>query len=142
MTTATETKFNATYKPAGMQACIPYLLLPVGQCSDFIQFLKDAFGAREISRHLRENGNVWHAEVRIDDTTLMLSDSPGPERPSMVACHYLYVPDVDATYKRALELGATSESVPVDQDYGDRGGGVKDRWGNIWWLGTVIAKKS
>ncbi len=142
MTTATETKSAATFKPAGMQSCIPYLLLPKGQAGNFIQFLKDAFGAEELSRNLRENGDVWHAEVRIDDTTLMLSDSPGPERPAVAACHYIYVPDVDATYKRALKSGASSESEPKDQEYGDRGGGVRDRWGNIWWLGTVIAKKT
>jgi uncharacterized glyoxalase superfamily protein PhnB len=136
------TTATATFKPAGMQSCIPYLLLPAGQSSNFIQFLKDAFGAVELSRNLRDNGDVWHAEVRIDDTTLMLSDSPGAGRPPLVACHYIYVPDVDATYKRALSLGATSESEPADQPYGDRGAGVKDRWGNIWWLGTVIAKKS
>jgi uncharacterized glyoxalase superfamily protein PhnB len=128
-----------TYKPAGMQSCIPYLLLPAGSASDFIQFMKDAFGAEELSRTPRDKDNIAHAEVKIDDTTLMLSDSPGPERPAQPACHYIYVPDVDATYKQALASGATSEAEPVDQPYGDRGGGVKDKWGNIWWLGTVIA---
>ena len=130
---------TTTYKPAGMQSCIPYLLLPAGNASDLIQFLKDAFGAQEISRHLRDNGDVWHAEVKIDDTTLMLSDSPGEGRPPVPACHYIYVPDADATYQRALAAGATSEGAPVDQSYGDRQGGVKDKWGNIWWIGTKIA---
>jgi PhnB protein len=133
---------TAIYKPAGMQSCIPYLVLPAGQSSGLIQFLKDAFGAVELSRNLRDNGDVWHAEARIDDTTLMISDSPGATYPSVAAAHYIYVPDVDATYKLALSLGATSLSEPTDQPYGDRGAGVKDRWGNTWWLGTVIAKKS
>lgn len=130
---------TASYKPAGMQSCIPYLVLPAGAASEFIQFLKDAFGAEELSRNLRENGDVAHAEVKIDDTTLMIGGSPDGNRPAAAACHYIYVPDVDATYKQALAAGATSESEPVDQAYGDRGGGVKDKWGNTWWLGTKIS---
>jgi len=130
---------TATYKPAGMQSCIPYLVLPAGEAGDFMQFLKDAFGAEELSRSLREDGDVAHAEVKIDDTTLMIGGTPDDARKLSTACHYIYVPDVDATYKQALAAGATSESEPVNQPYGDRGGGVKDKWGNTWWLGTKIA---
>lgn len=132
---------SATWKPHGMQSCIPYLLLPAGNAGNFIQFLKDAFGAQELMRKLRDNGDIWHAEVRIDDTTLMVSDSPGEAYPPRTCSHYIYVPDVDAVYQQALDAGATSEMAPVDQPYGDRGGGVKDKWGNIWWLGTVISAK-
>ena len=130
-----------SYKPAGMQSCIPYLLLPPSSASEFIQFLKDAFGAEEVSRHLRDNGDIAHAEVKIDDTTLMIGGAP-PDWQVQPFNHYVYVPDVDATYKQAQAAGAKSESAPVDQAYGDRGGRVKDKWGNTWWLGTKIAEAS
>ena len=130
---------TASYKPAGMQSCIPYFVVPAGTAGDFLQFLKDAFGAVELSRNLRENGDVAHAEMKIDDTTLMVGGTMGADQPAITGAHYVYVPDVDATYKKALVAGATSEGEPVDQPYGDRGGVVKDRWGNVWWIGTKIA---
>jgi uncharacterized glyoxalase superfamily protein PhnB len=129
-----------TYKPKGMQSCIPYLLLPAGQASAFIDFLKAAFGAIEVQRHPRDDGSVMHAEVRIDDTTLMLADEPKDGPKARAASHYIYVPDVDATYQAALAAGATSQREPADQPYGDRTGGVVDTWGNQWWLGTVQVK--
>jgi PhnB protein len=51
---------------------------------------------------------------------------------------YMYVPDVDALYGRALEAGATSISAPADQPYGDRTAGVKDGFGNQWYIATHI----
>ena len=51
---------------------------------------------------------------------------------------YVYVPDCDAVYQRALKAGATSISEPVDHPYGDRSGGVKDAFGNQWYIATHI----
>ena len=51
---------------------------------------------------------------------------------------YLYVDDVDLTYQRALDAGATSQQPPTDQFYGDRSAGVKDPCGNLWWIATHI----
>ena len=56
----------------------------------------------------------------------------------MPAMLYVYVEDVDATYQRALQAGATSVSEPKDQFYGDRSAGVQDSCGNQWWIGTHI----
>ncbi len=56
----------------------------------------------------------------------------------MPATLYLYVADVDATYRRALEAGATSLSAPADQFYGDRSAGVVDPTGNRWYIATRI----
>ena len=72
------------------------------------------------------DGAVRHAEVRIGDSMLMLTDGGGEWKP-MPASLYLYVNDADATYKRALAAGATSVMEPVAQFYGDRQGGVKIR---------------
>jgi PhnB protein len=130
---------NPSWKPKEIkQSCIPYVLLPQGEARNFIQFLKDAFAAQEILVAPREDGSVMHAEILIDDSSFMLADATAgmtvyPFR------HYIYVPDVDAVYARALECGAQSETVPADQPYGDRIGGVTDKWGNLWWLGTHTA---
>jgi PhnB protein len=82
-------------------------------------------------------GAVLHAEVRIGDSMLMLTDGGGDWKP-MPAALYLYVNDADATYQRALTAGATSVMEPVTQFYGDRHGGVKDPSGNIWWIATHV----
>jgi uncharacterized glyoxalase superfamily protein PhnB len=124
-----------SWRPAEIrQSCIPYVVLP-GNAGEFIQFLKDAFGAVEVLSHSRPDGSVMHCEMLVDDTSFMLADAP-PEMTVYPFRHYLYVPDVDATYARALAAGCTSDSAPQDQPYGDRIGGVKDKWGNLWWLGT------
>jgi PhnB protein len=126
---------NPAWKPAEIrQSCIPYVVLP-GNAAEFIQLLKDAFGATENLRHARPDGSVMHCEMLMDDTSLMLADAP-PEMTVYPFRHYLYVPDVDATYAQALAAGCVSDSVPTDQPYGDRIAGVKDKWGNLWWLGT------
>jgi PhnB protein len=122
-----------------LQSCIPYVLLPGGEARNFMQFLKGAFGAKEILVAPREDGSVMHAEMVMDDSSFMLADATVnmtvyPFR------HYIYVPDVDATYAQALACGAQSETVPADQPYGDRVGGVTDKWGNTWWMGTHVAK--
>src|SRR6185295_19390298 len=75
-----------------------------------------------------------HAEVMVGDSKLMIGGYEKVEE-KLTALH-LYVPDADAVYQRALELGATSVEEPVDQFYGDREAGVKDPSGNVWWIAT------
>lgn len=78
-----------------------------------------------------------HAEVRIDDTVVMIADGVDgwPPVPSHV---HVYVRDVDATYRRALEAGAKSVQEPVKKEDPDKRGGVKDAGGTTWWIGTKI----
>ena len=71
------------------------------------------------------DGSVGHAEVRIDDSVIMMGDAREEMWNAMPSSIYLYVEDCDAVYKRALEAGATSLMEPKDQFYGDRSGGVK-----------------
>jgi uncharacterized glyoxalase superfamily protein PhnB len=66
-----------------------------------------------------------------------MGEAHGPYQP-MPTMFYLYVPNVDASYRRALEAGATSLSQPTDQPYGDRTAGVKDAFGNQWYLATQL----
>jgi PhnB protein len=119
----------------GYQSVIPYLI--VDGAAGLLDFVKRAFDAVEGERMSRDDGSIGHAEVRIGDSLVMISDGRDPWKP-MAAALYLYVPDTDATYQSAIDAGATSLMEPADQFYGDRNAGVKDAWGNIWWIGTHV----
>ena len=123
------------YKPDGYNAVSPYLL--VKDVRALIDFLSHAFGATELRRQLDADGAIRHAEVRIDDSVLMMGFRPDAE---LVASVHVYVEDVDRVYARALDQGATSLSEPRDQPYGDRTAGVQDVRGNYWWIGTRLRR--
>jgi uncharacterized glyoxalase superfamily protein PhnB len=89
---------------------------------------------------LGKDGAVLHAEVKVGDSMVMLSDGGdgrGDWRP-MPTVLYLYVPDADAVYERALAAGAVSVMAPTTQSYGDRRGGIRDPSGNVWWIPTQV----
>jgi PhnB protein len=119
--------------PDGYHTVTPYLT--VQGVPKLIDFLKQAFEAREIECMAQPDGTVRHAEVRIGDSVVMMGEARGEQAP-MPSAMYLYVNDTDAVYKRALRAGATSLREPADQFYGDRSAGVKDPSGNYWWIAT------
>jgi PhnB protein len=102
-----------------------------------LNFVKRAFGAVELGRHASPDGVIHHATVKIGNGLIEMGEAHGPYQP-MPTMFYLYVPDVDALYRRALEAGGTSISEPADQPYGDRSGGVTDPFGNKWYIATHI----
>jgi PhnB protein len=106
------------------RAVTPYLV--VEGAEKLIDFMKQVFGAKETERISMPDGSIRHAEVRINDSVIMLGDARGNTWKAMPSSIYLYVMDCDAVYKQALEAGATSLMEPKDQFYGDRSGGVKD----------------
>ena len=89
------------YKPDGYPSVSAYVMVDGAQ--RVIDFLKKAFDATELRRYDGPNGSIMHAEVRIDDSVIMLSDGGG-SFPAFPVWIHLYVPDVDATYRRALSL--------------------------------------
>lgn len=119
--------------PEGYHTATPYLI--VRGVTEVIEFLKKALDGEEIERTSRPDGTIMHAEVRIGDSLIMLGEAMGEFKP-MPGSIYLYVNDADASYKRALQAGATSITEPADQFYGDRNAGVKDPAGNCWWIAT------
>ena len=121
--------------PDGFHTVTPYLT--VKGVARLIDFLKEAFGAEELERHSMPDGSVMHAQVRIGDSPVMMGEAGGPWQP-MPGALYLYVPDIDATYRRAMEAGGESLREPTTEFYGDRCGGVKDPSGNFWWLATHV----
>ena len=132
---------NVNYKPEGFHSVTPYLT--VKGAAKLLDFLKQAFGAEELGRHLEPSGRVAHASVRIGDSIVELSD--GTEKwPPMPCALHLYVPDVDATHKRAVQAGGTSLHEPMDQFYGERSSAVRDVCGNNWYIATqteVLSKE-
>jgi len=111
--------------------------LHITDATGCIDFLKRAFGAEEVMRHQTPDGILRHAKMRLGDTVVEMSEARR-EFPAMPANLHLYVADTDAVYKQALAAGATSVREPVDEPYGDRAGGVRDPFGNMWWLATHI----
>lgn len=121
--------------PDGYHSVQPYLV--VNGASELLGFIKETFGAAETERMDGPEGRVMHAEVKIGDSTIMVADAQGPWEPTRAAL-YVYVPDVDATYRMALAAGGSSQMEPTNMFYGDRHGGVKDKWGNSWWIATRV----
>ncbi len=97
-------------------------------------FAKRAFGAEEIERHAA-GGIVHHAKIRVGDSVLEMGDAHGDHDP-MPTMFYLYVPDVDAAYDRAVGAGATSVAAPAAMPYGDYVGSVADPFGNRWYMAS------
>ena len=123
------------YKPENYNTVSPYLI--VDGADRTIEFLKTVFGASELHRFEDAVGNIMHAEVRIDDTVVMLADGAEgwPPVPSHV---HIYVNDVDTIYRRALEAGGISVQEPVKKEDADKRGGVKDIGGTTWWIATKV----
>ena len=123
------------HKPPGHTTVSPYLVVAGAQGT--IDFLSHVFGAVELRRFADTDGRVVHAEVRIDDTVIMLADG-GAGWPAVASHVRIYVPDVDSTYHVALEAGAASVQVPVQKGDEDKRGGVKDLGGTTWWIATLV----
>jgi PhnB protein len=133
--------------PDGYHSVQPYLGFLNSEKA--IAFYKQVFGATEGICMKGKHGRVVHAEIRIGDSCIMLSDE-SPESEAYSPQHYggspitlmLYVPDCDAVYRQALAAGAASVREPADQPYGDRMCGVKDPFGYRWWIATHIKNLS
>src|SRR5262249_16802462 len=103
-----------------------------------IEFMKRVFDGVEVFRSTGSAGGI-HAEVRIGDSMMMVGGG-APELSwrgqAWPAAFHMYVEDTDAAYRRALEAGAQTIQPPADQYYGERSGGVKDLFGNNWYIAT------
>jgi uncharacterized glyoxalase superfamily protein PhnB len=132
------------YKPARVQDVIANLVFRDSVAA--IEFYKNVFGAQELMRMPSPDGKgIWHAELRIGDTVIYLNDeapmggaspvSPG-SKPTVSL--QLYVPDVDATFSRAVQAGAKPTMPVTDMFWGDRMGSVADPFGQVWMISTHV----
>src|ERR1700755_3105264 len=103
--------------PDGYHSVTPVLTVEGGQ--KLIDFMKQAFDAKETFCMKGPGQKIMHAELQIGDSIIMLSDAT-PEFQARRSALYLYVEDVDAVYRRALEAGGKSVNEPTNQFYGDR----------------------
>ena len=129
--------------PEGYHTAAPYLA--VESAADAIEFYKKAFGAKERVRMEAPGGGIAHAEVQIGDSIVMLSDpfpqastKPPKELGGTSASVMLYVEDVDALAKQAVDAGATVLMEVSDQFWGDRFGSVQDPFGHSWGIATHV----
>ena len=128
--------------PAGYHTVTPYLTVNDGARA--LDFYVRAFGARETVRMPGPGGKVMHAEFRIGDSLVMLSDEfPGTstsKAPTTLGgttgSLFLYVEDVDAAFRKAVDAGCTSLMPPTDMFWGDRFGKLRDPFGNEWSMAT------
>lgn len=126
-----------TYIPPGLRPVTPFLH-PVG-AAGLIDFLKQAFGAEEISREASPEGMIHHAMVRIGDSMIEMGEAHGELAQPMPPALFMNVENLEETYERALNAGATSLQPPGDQSYG-RTAWVKDPWDNTWYLTAPVEK--
>ena len=122
--------------PKGHQTILPYLM--VNGALKFIDFVKDVFNAElTTSMHrLRDDGvSVNHSEVTIGGSTIMFSDATS-QWPVQTANLFIYVENADRTFRKAIESGAVEVMPLSNQDYG-RTCGVKDAFGNVWWITSL-----
>jgi PhnB protein len=129
--------------PDGYHTITPYLI--VRDASQALTFYQEAFGATELMRMPMPDGKIGHAEIKIGDSMVMLADENpqwGAASPTSLGGSpvtlAVYVPDVDASYHRAVQAGATVKKPLADQFYGDRSATLTDPFGHVWTLCTHI----
>ncbi len=127
--------------PPGYHSVTPYLVVRDGVRA--IDFYKKSFGASELSRMGTPDGKIAHAELKIGDSMIMLSDemmeykSPQSLGGSPVSI-FLYVEDVDSVFNKAVQAGAKGDTPPADMFWGDRYGKLTDPFGHSWGIATHI----
>jgi PhnB protein len=129
--------------PEGYHTLSPYIA--VGDAARAIEYYAKAFGARELYRMEAPGGRVGHAELEIGDSRFMLSDPmpqasvrPPKELGGTSASMFMYVEDVDAVVKQAVDAGATITMEVADQFWGDRFGTITDPFGHVWSIATHV----
>ena len=129
--------------PEGYHTLAPYLT--VENAAQAIEYYQNAFGAKERVRMEAPGGAIGHAELEIGDSVVMLSDpfpqastKPPQELGGTSVSVFMYVEDVDAVVKQAVDAGATVLMEVADQFWGDRFGTVQDPFGHTWAIATHV----
>jgi len=129
--------------PEGYHTVSPYLA--VDDAVRAIEFYVQAFGAKELVRMEAPGGKVGHAELELGDSRIMLSDpfpqastQPPKQLGGTSASVFMYVADVDAVVKQAVDAGATVTMEVANQFWGDRFGTITDPFGHVWSIATHV----
>jgi PhnB protein len=124
------------FAPTGYTTVAPWIMTrDTGRLLDFIT---TAFGGEELARVPLEDGSIGHAEIRVGDTIPLAFDQRRSGWPDMPSLLRVFVDDADATMSRAVGAGARVVTEPATQAFGQRGGRVRDPFGNVWWISAVV----
>ncbi|MFC4779191.1 VOC family protein [Paenibacillus sp. GCM10023252] len=123
----------ASYAPKGFRSVTSYFT--VEDAKAFLVFVQGVFQGEVLHQAEVSSGRIQHAEVRIGDSIIEVSDAHDayPARRNTL---HVFVPDADACYERALAAGAVSVYEPADMPYGERSAGIEDAFGNHWYIAT------
>ncbi len=125
---------NKAFKPTGYNSVSPYFI--VNGAQQFINLLREIFNAEELRRYDRPDGTIMHAEIRIDDSVIMVGDSSA-EFPAITLVLHVYVANVDEVFERAIQAGCEIIEKPKESEGDpDRRATFKDFAGNMWSVGT------
>lgn len=119
--------------PKGYQQVMPYIILKGAE--KFKEFLLNVFGAKEIATYPDDTGKIMHAEVKIGESVIMFAEA-SDQWSAQNAGLFIYVENADATFNTAVSQGAQVVMEMDDKEYG-RTGGVRDPFGNTWWITSV-----
>nr|BFE62569.1 VOC family protein [Dactylosporangium thailandense] len=121
--------------PAGYTTVAPWIVTPdTGQLLDFVTAVFDGV---ETGRVRLEDGTIGHAEIRVGDTVLLAFDRL-PDWPAMPSLLRVFVADADRAIERGVAAGARVVTAPATHAFGQRGGRIRDPFGNIWWISAVV----
>jgi PhnB protein len=120
--------------PANYQTVMPYLILE--NAAKFLAFVQLVFDAKETYKVMRDENIIMHAEIMIGESTIMFADATD-KYTARSAGMFIYVDNADERYKKAVAAGASVITAVSNQPYG-RSGGVKDPFGNEWWITSII----
>ncbi len=124
------------FKPTGYNSVSPYFI--VNGAQKLIDLLKQIFDVTELRRYDMPDGTIMHAELRIDDSVIMLGDSSDKYPPVPIVMH-VYVPDAEKTFEKAITVGCEVIERPQQREGDpDRRGTFKDFAGNYWSVGTQL----
>ncbi|GAB2591848.1 VOC family protein [Kribbella endophytica] len=117
--------------PAGYTTLAPWVVTE--ETAALLAFVTTVFDGEELARIETEDGLIGHAEIRVGDTVLLAFDRR-PDWPAMPSLLRIFVADADKAFARAVESGARIVTELSTAAWGDRGGRIRDPWGNIWWV--------
>jgi PhnB protein len=126
------------YIPPGFNTVTPYFT--VAGAERFVDFLVEGLGGMQTLRSMRPDGKIANAQVVLGTSTVMVGEAT-PKFPPTRGSYYLYVEDAHAAMARAMAHGARLEMEVGDMPYGDRQGGVVDRWDNTWWISQRLVEE-
>ncbi|MFM9608378.1 glyoxalase [Streptomyces sp. V2] len=118
-------------QPSGYTTVAPWIVTE--DTGAFLDFVVDVFGGEELGRVVTEDGAVGHGEVRVGDTVVLAFDrrEDWPVMPSLLR---VFVEDADGVVARAVASGGRVVTPVMDSAFGQRGGRVRDPFGNVWWV--------